>query len=163
MSTLVKDRTPGAGNRGRDPSILVEEPEEARIERLGRQRPERLASIWTELGFVFSITMAQVLTEYFVSGFVVLIPTVVEELNIPSSATMARECILPGNLLVSPALRQGRRHLWRLSRLRSRMHLDGDLGTHRWLRAERAYVGLCPCFARLGSGGIPTCEPDLAG
>lgn len=87
MSTLVKDRTPGAGNRGRDPSILVEESEEARIERLGRQRPERLASIWTELGFVFSITMAQVLTEYFVSGFVVLIPTVVEELNIPSSAT----------------------------------------------------------------------------
>jgi len=72
---------------GRDSPIPIEESEAARLERLGRQRPEKLASIWKEFGFVFSITMAQVLTEYFVSGFVVLIPTVVEELNIPSSAT----------------------------------------------------------------------------
>lgn len=72
---------------GNDIIIPDEECEQARLERLGRQRPEKLASIWKEIGFVFSITMAQVLTEYFVSGFVVLIPTVVEELNIPSSAT----------------------------------------------------------------------------
>jgi len=63
------------------------ESEEARIERLGRQRPEKLSSLWREIGFVFSIAMSQVLTEYFVSGFTVLVPTVVSELDIPADAT----------------------------------------------------------------------------
>jgi hypothetical protein len=40
----------------------VEESTEARIERLGRQRPEVFGSIWAEIGFVFSISMSQVLT-----------------------------------------------------------------------------------------------------
>jgi hypothetical protein len=40
----------------------VEETLEARIDRLGRQRPEVFGSVWAEVGFVFSICMAQVLT-----------------------------------------------------------------------------------------------------
>lgn len=40
----------------------VEEPLEARLERLGRQRPEVFASVWAEIGFVFSISMSQVLS-----------------------------------------------------------------------------------------------------
>lgn len=40
----------------------VEESEEARMERLGRQRPEVFGSIWSEIGFVFSLSMSQVLT-----------------------------------------------------------------------------------------------------
>lgn len=40
----------------------VEESHEAMLERLGRQRPEVFRSIWSEIGFVFSISMAQVLT-----------------------------------------------------------------------------------------------------
>jgi len=63
------------------------ESEQARIERLGRQRPDKLTSTWKEIGFCFSIVMSQALTEYFVSGFTVLIPTVVERLNIPPAAT----------------------------------------------------------------------------
>lgn len=63
------------------------ESEAARIERLGRQRPERLSSAWKEADFVFSIVMSQLLTEYFVSGFTVLIPTVVRKLNIPPAST----------------------------------------------------------------------------
>lgn len=39
-----------------------EEPLEARIERLGRQRPEQFKSLWHEIGFVFSISMSQVLS-----------------------------------------------------------------------------------------------------
>lgn len=39
-----------------------EESFEARIDRLGRIRPEKFKSIWTEIGFVFSITMSQVVT-----------------------------------------------------------------------------------------------------
>ena len=34
---------------------------DARIERLGRDRPEKFKSIWAELGFCFSICMSQIL------------------------------------------------------------------------------------------------------
>lgn len=82
--TALQDEI-GRPQRG---NITVEgEPEEARIERLGRQRPEKLSSLWKEIGFVFSIAMSQVLTEYFVSGFTVLVPTVVFALDIPADAT----------------------------------------------------------------------------
>lgn len=43
-------------------SLGVEESSEARLERLGRQRPEVFGSIWAEIGFVFSISMSQVLS-----------------------------------------------------------------------------------------------------
>ncbi|KAH8682923.1 major facilitator superfamily domain-containing protein [Tricladium varicosporioides] len=60
---------------------------EARLERLGRQRPEVFDSIWAEIGFVFSISMSQILTEYFVSGFTVILPTLVEDLHIPAASS----------------------------------------------------------------------------
>ena len=43
-------------------SPAIEESAEARLERLGRQRPEVFDSIWAEIGFVFSISMSQVLS-----------------------------------------------------------------------------------------------------
>lgn len=43
-------------------SPIIEESTEARLERLGRQRPEVFDSIWSEIGFVFSIAMSQVLS-----------------------------------------------------------------------------------------------------
>lgn len=43
-------------------SPQIEESMEARLERLGRQRPEVFDSIWAEIGFVFSISMSQILT-----------------------------------------------------------------------------------------------------
>lgn len=43
-------------------SPAIEESTEARLERLGRQRPEVFDSIWAEIGFIFSISMSQVLT-----------------------------------------------------------------------------------------------------
>lgn len=69
------------------PTQLEGESEAARIERLGRERPASLTSFWTEAGFVFSIAMSQLLTQYFVSGFTVLIPTVVLKLDIPAATT----------------------------------------------------------------------------
>lgn len=42
-------------------SPRVEESTEALVERLGRQRPKVFGSIWSEIGFVFSISMSQVL------------------------------------------------------------------------------------------------------
>lgn len=47
---------------GVGPKEELEETPEARIERLGRQRPEKFKTIWAEIGFVFSIVMSQVLT-----------------------------------------------------------------------------------------------------
>ncbi|KAF2093032.1 MFS general substrate transporter [Rhizodiscina lignyota] len=67
----------------RDGNGVVEVSEEARIERLGRMRPERFRTVWEEIGFCFSVVMSQALTEYFVSGFNVILPTVAQELNIP--------------------------------------------------------------------------------
>ncbi|PGH18391.1 hypothetical protein AJ79_00458 [Helicocarpus griseus UAMH5409] len=56
------------------------------IERLGRERPAIFKNAWTEIAFVFSIVMAQVLAEFFISGFNVVLPTIVEELDIPEDS-----------------------------------------------------------------------------
>ena len=61
---------------------------EAKIERLGRERPHGFKTIWSEIAFVFSITMSQLLTEYFVSGFTVILPTLIRDLNIPEASSV---------------------------------------------------------------------------
>jgi hypothetical protein len=48
------------------PKVFDEESHEARIERLGRQRPEQFKTLWAEIGFVFSIVMSQVMTVSFI-------------------------------------------------------------------------------------------------
>jgi hypothetical protein len=60
-----------------------EESLQLRIERLGRERPPVFPSRWAEIWFVFSIIMSQFLTEYFVSGFTILLPTLIREREIP--------------------------------------------------------------------------------
>ncbi|KIX04923.1 uncharacterized protein Z518_05794 [Rhinocladiella mackenziei CBS 650.93] len=66
----------------------VEESMDARIERLGRERPPTFKSIWAEVAFVFSIIMSQILTEYFVSGFNVILPRIIHDLNIPQASSV---------------------------------------------------------------------------
>jgi hypothetical protein len=39
-----------------------EESAKARVERLGRQRPEKFKSLWAEVGFIFALSMSQVLS-----------------------------------------------------------------------------------------------------
>jgi hypothetical protein len=46
-----------------------EETVSQRIERLGRERPKAFKTLWAEIGFVFTISMSQVLT---VSSFFLL-------------------------------------------------------------------------------------------
>ncbi|KAL9108870.1 MAG: hypothetical protein Q9227_006401 [Pyrenula ochraceoflavens] len=55
-----------------------------RIERLGRERPKVFTNSVAEMAFCFSVCMSQILVEYFVSGFNVILPTLVTEFNIPS-------------------------------------------------------------------------------
>ncbi|KAF2145367.1 uncharacterized protein K452DRAFT_315629 [Aplosporella prunicola CBS 121167] len=82
-----RSRSPSRGLDERVAEDIEGESQEARLERLGRQRPEKFKSLWNEIGFVYSITMSQALTEYFVSGFNVVLPTVAEDLNIPSASS----------------------------------------------------------------------------
>lgn len=74
-----------AGNTVKDPDVEGQS-EVARLEQLGRQRPETFQSKWQEFAFVFSIVMSQALTEYFVTGFSILIPPIAEVLDIPAPA-----------------------------------------------------------------------------
>ena len=48
--------------------LQMEETLEARIKRLGDERPQAFSSNWHEAAFVYSIIMSQFMTEYFVSG-----------------------------------------------------------------------------------------------
>ncbi|CRK22728.1 hypothetical protein BN1708_013481, partial [Verticillium longisporum] len=82
----------------------VDESLQARIERLGRERPPIFPTRWSEIIFVFSISMSQFLTEYFVSGFTVILPTLITELNIPQAASLwpatAFSLVIASTLLV---------------------------------------------------------------
>ncbi|EEH06915.1 drug resistance protein [Histoplasma capsulatum G186AR] len=73
--------------RGQQPA-QAELLSERDIERLGRERPSAFKNAWTEIAFVFSISMSQVLAEYFISGFNVVLPSLVEELNIAESSAV---------------------------------------------------------------------------
>lgn len=70
-----------------DDRIPIEESIEARIERLGRQRPEIFPSLIAEIGFVFSVCMSQIFgvrPRYFLT------------LNIPSMLTRSKGVLCVG-------------------------------------------------------------------
>ncbi|KAL9562280.1 hypothetical protein ACKAV7_013363 [Fusarium commune] len=82
----------------------VDESLQAHVERLGRERPPIFTTRWSEIIFVFSISMSQFLTEYFVSGFTVILPTLIRELDIPQAASVwpatAFSLVIASTLLV---------------------------------------------------------------
>ncbi|OTA96516.1 hypothetical protein M434DRAFT_27653 [Hypoxylon sp. CO27-5] len=55
------------------------------IERLGRQRPETLPNWAAEAGFVFAIVASLCASEYFISGFNIILPALADALQIPES------------------------------------------------------------------------------
>ncbi|OTB00790.1 hypothetical protein M426DRAFT_324035 [Hypoxylon sp. CI-4A] len=57
----------------------------ADIERLGRERPDTLPNWAAEVGFVFSIVASLSMSEYFISGFNIILPALTEALQIPAS------------------------------------------------------------------------------
>ena len=68
------------------PEIPQDESPSARIERLGRERPSAFSNLRTELFCLFGIIMSQFLTEFFVSGFTVILPPLAQELKIPQDS-----------------------------------------------------------------------------
>ena len=84
--------------------LQVEESLDARIQRLGRERPPIFKTIWSECAFVFSILMSQIITEFFVSGFNVILPTLIQDLDIPRASSVwpatAFSLVIASTLLV---------------------------------------------------------------
>lgn len=78
--------TPQDGSYNKSTLEQEGESETAQLKRLGRQRPESFTSRKQEIAFVFSIVMSQAILEYFVTGFIILIPPVVQALDIPPAA-----------------------------------------------------------------------------
>ncbi|KAI5287222.1 hypothetical protein KEM54_006151 [Ascosphaera aggregata] len=90
---IEKANSDGAVGRPERPcdrrsSATLIEPSEEELERLGKARPEAFRNVFSEAGFVFAIVMSQILTEFFVSGFNVLLPTLVETMNMPAAVSV---------------------------------------------------------------------------
>ncbi|PSS08941.1 hypothetical protein M430DRAFT_109331 [Amorphotheca resinae ATCC 22711] len=64
-------------------SCAISHPEQAEIERLGRQRPVVFKTLWAEVGFCFSLLASMFMAEYFISGFNIILPTLSTALGIP--------------------------------------------------------------------------------
>lgn len=60
--------------------------DKAAVERLGRARPATLPNWYAEVGFVITVVMSMTMSEYFISGFNVILPDVSESLSISESA-----------------------------------------------------------------------------
>ncbi|KAK6214362.1 hypothetical protein LQW54_004411 [Pestalotiopsis sp. IQ-011] len=57
----------------------------ANIERLGRERPAAFTRWTSEVTFVFTIIVSMMMSEYFVSGFNIVLPTIASEIDIPDA------------------------------------------------------------------------------
>lgn len=99
----LRDASP-ATDRQDTCSPQIEDSLEARLDRLGRQRPLVFITLWSEILFVFSISMSQFMTDFFVSGFTVLLPTLIQALDIPQAASVwpatAFSLVIASTLLV---------------------------------------------------------------
>ncbi|KAL5351042.1 hypothetical protein ACLOAV_004616 [Pseudogymnoascus australis] len=58
----------------------------AHLNRLGRQRPAVFSSWLTEVGFVFTVVMSMMMSEFFISGFNIILPPVSKSLHLDNSA-----------------------------------------------------------------------------
>lgn len=74
-----------ASEEGAYTSDCPEALSKSEIERLGRQRPAVFTSVSTEVAFVFTIIISVMMSEYFVSGFNIVLPTIATELGIADS------------------------------------------------------------------------------
>ena len=152
-------------------ALPVDESAEARLERLGRQRPEVFNSIWSEIGFVFSISMCQVLSVRSSQIIILAVLTGVgifcvwihchtthfDQRSRHSSCIidMASKCILLDCCVVSLDLWPTCRHVWGLSYLCCRYDMAYDLGFDRWVLHQRNYAQLLSSPSRTWSSRFP--------
>jgi len=63
------------------------EANEADLRRLGRARPAEFTSTWKEVGFVTSIAVSMIFDEYLMSGFLALVPKLMDDLELTNQDT----------------------------------------------------------------------------
>lgn len=99
---LQRHATTASKRESVDP--VTEESLEVRMQRLGRERPPTFKSAIAEVMFCFSVFMSQILTEFFVSGFTVIVPTLIDALDIPQNSSVwpatAFSLVIASTLLV---------------------------------------------------------------
>ncbi|KAJ4129291.1 hypothetical protein NW768_007827 [Fusarium equiseti] len=76
-----KDDAPSGVLESTSPSLI----DQKELDRLGRQRPSCFPSLWSELGFIFAVVGSMMVSEYFVSGFNIILPSLANSLEIPDS------------------------------------------------------------------------------
>lgn len=119
-------------------SIDLHRPEQltqADIERLGRERPPIFASTFIEVVFVISIVMSLMMSEYFTSGFNIILPTLSDAIHIPETARTWPTAVpnLAAGVVLLP-----------FSRLCSQWSARVVyLGGHAWLMVWAAAAGFC--------------------
>ncbi|OAA70429.1 Major facilitator superfamily domain, general substrate transporter [Cordyceps fumosorosea ARSEF 2679] len=126
-ATLTSLDLPGATR----PSQLTH----ADIERLGRERPPIFANTFIEVIFVMSIVMSLMMSEYFTSGFNIILPTLTDAVHIPEAARTWPTAV--PNLAAGVTLLPFSRLCGQWS---ARVVY---LGGHVWLAAWAAAAGLC--------------------
>lgn len=60
--SLALQNTRGLNINTTDFKSEIDETSKSRLRRIGNQRPDVFSSIWEEIGFVFSISMSQILS-----------------------------------------------------------------------------------------------------
>ncbi|UPL03930.1 hypothetical protein LCI18_014864 [Fusarium solani-melongenae] len=76
MGHCKTQQSPNASNRDVDIDVEI----------LDRQRPPAFPSLWSELGFCFALLGSILMAEFFVSGFHIVLPPLVDELDIPRTS-----------------------------------------------------------------------------
>ncbi|KAF4983544.1 hypothetical protein FZEAL_1079 [Fusarium zealandicum] len=121
------------------------------IERLGRERPACFHSWYAEMGFVFAVVGSMMVSEYFVSGFNIALPSLARSLDIPESARTWPAAVI--NLTTAALLLP----FARLSEMHGGKFIF--LGGHSWLAAWSIIGGfsrnptmLIACRAMQGLG-----------
>ncbi|KAM0185760.1 hypothetical protein ACHAPA_011785 [Fusarium lateritium] len=120
-----KDGTPSGvldqDSQSREPSLF----DQKELDRLGRERPACFNSLWSELGFIFAVVGSMMVSEYFVSGFNIILPSLAVTLEIPDSVRTWPAAVinLTTAVLLLPFARLSEIHGGRLI----------FLGGHAWL------------------------------
>ncbi|CAJ2508909.1 Uu.00g139350.m01.CDS01 [Anthostomella pinea] len=78
-------RESNAPEQGVDDSDCPEVLDKAAIDRLGRQRPAVFRTTYVEAGFVFAVVTSMMMSEYFVSGFNIVMPEIAAALQISAA------------------------------------------------------------------------------
>lgn len=79
---LVDEGVLSPDRRSREEDDCPETLAKPDIERLGRQRPAAFSTAYVEVGFVFTVVLSMMMSEFFISGFNIVLPA----LDIPESS-----------------------------------------------------------------------------